>query len=95
MAGMTVVECYGIVGMAATKATDGLIELLKRDNLSRGVRVTTRDDQVTIDLYVIVEYGISITAVCKSVIETVKYKVETFLGIPVESVNVHVQGVRV
>ena len=40
LAGMTAVECYGVVGMASTKATDGLNELLKRENLARGVKVT-------------------------------------------------------
>ncbi len=95
LAGMTAVECYGVVGMASTKATDGLIELLKRENLARGVKVTTADDSVMIDLYVIVEYGISINAVCTSVLDTIKYKVETLMGIPVTKIHVHVQSVRV
>ncbi|MGI6004752.1 MAG: Asp23/Gls24 family envelope stress response protein [Christensenellales bacterium] len=95
LAGLAVVECYGVVGMAATRATDGLSELLKRENISRGVKVTTQGDQVAIDLYVIVEYGTSITAVSSSVIDTVKYKVESLMGISVARVNVHVQGVRV
>ena len=95
LAGMTAVECYGVVGMASTKATDGLIELLKRENLARGVKVTTSNDSVTIDLYVIVEYGISINAVCTSALDTIRYKVETLMGIPVANIHVHVQGVRV
>ena len=95
LAGLSVVECYGVVGMAATRATDGLSELLKRENLSRGVKVTTNGDEVAIDLYIIVEYGTSISAVCSSIIDTVKYKVESLMGIHVFCVNVHVQGVRV
>ena len=93
--GHTALECYGVVGMASTKATDGLIELLKRENLARGVKVTTSNDSVMIDLYVIVEYGISINAVCTSVLDTIRYKVETLMGIPVTNIHVHVQGVRV
>ena len=95
LAGMTAVECYGVVGMASTKATDGLNELLKRENLARGVKVTTADDSDMIDLYVIVEYGISINAVCTSVLDTIKYKVETLMGIHVSKIHVHVQSVRV
>ena len=95
LAGMTAVECYGVVGMASTKATDGLNELLKRENLARGVKVTTADDSVMIDLYVIVEYGISISAVAAAIIETVKYKVEHYTGIPVGRVNVCVEDIRV
>lgn len=88
-------ECYGIVGMASKRATDGLVELLGRENLSRGVKVHTHDDQITIDLYVIVEYGISIAAVARNIIETVKYNVENFTGMNVNRVNVMVEGVRV
>ncbi len=95
LAGMTAVECYGVVGMASRKATDGLIEMLKRENVARGVKVTTTDDSVMIDLYIIVEYGISINAVCSSLLDTIKYKVETLLGIPVTKIHVHVQSVRV
>ena len=95
LARMTAVECYGVVGMASKKATDGLNELLKRENLARGVKVTTADDSVMIDLYVIVEYGISINAVCTSVLDTIKYKVETLMGIHVSKIHVHVQSVRV
>jgi uncharacterized alkaline shock family protein YloU len=94
-AGLTVMESYGVVGMAATRASDGIIELLKRENASRGVRVTTSGDEVTIDLYIIVEYGISIQTVCNSVLDTVKYSIESLFGIHVANINVHVQGVRV
>ena len=95
LVGLSACECYGVVGMASTKATDGLFELLKRENLARGVRVSTADESVMIDLYIIVEYGISINAVCTSVLDTIKYKVENQMGIPVGNIHVHVQGVRV
>ena len=95
LAGISAIECYGIVGMASKRATDGLVELLGRENLSRGVKVHTKDDQITIDLYVIVEYGISIAAVAKNIIETVKYNVENFTGMSVNKINVMVEGVRV
>lgn len=95
LAGISAIECYGIVGMASKRATDGLVELLGRENLSRGVKVHTQGDQITIDLYVIVEYGISIAAVAKNIIETVKYNIENFTGMSVNKVNVMVEGVRV
>ncbi len=95
LAGLTVVECYGVVGMASTRATDGLYELLKRENLDRGVTVTSENGEVSIDLYIIVQYGISINAVCTSVLETVKYNVEKLLHIPVRKAHVYVQSVRI
>jgi len=95
LAGITAIECYGIVGMASKRATDGLVELLGRDNLSRGVRVHTQGDEIIIDIFIIVEYGISIAAVAKNVIDTVKYNVETLTGLKVNKVNITVEGVRV
>ena len=95
LAGITAIECYGIVGMASKRATDGLVELLGRDNLSRGVRVHTQGDEIIIDIFIIVEYGISIAAVAKNVIDTLKYNVETLTGLKVNKVNITVEGVRV
>ena len=95
LAGISAIECYGIVGMASKRATDGLVELLGSDNLSRGVKVVSQGNEVSVELYIIVEYGISIAAVAKNVIETVKYNVENLTGATVKKVNITVEGVRV
>ncbi|MGI6538583.1 MAG: Asp23/Gls24 family envelope stress response protein [Caldicoprobacterales bacterium] len=95
IAGLAAIGCYGIVGMASKRATDGLVELLGSENLSRGVKVTTQGNEVVIDLFIIVEYGISIAAVAQSIIDTVKYKIESLTGTTVKKVNVKVEGVRV
>ena len=56
---------------------------------------TDNSDVVTIDLFIIVEYGVSIAAVASSIIQTVKYKVEKATGLTVKQVNVMVNGIRV
>jgi len=95
LAGVTAVKCYGIVGMASKRASDGIVQLLGIENLSRGVKVQTTEDDIEIDLYIIVEYGVSISTVAKNVIETVKYSVENYTGLTVDRVNVFVESVRV
>jgi len=95
IAGYTAVENYGIVGMSARKAGDSFFELLGRENIRKGVSVTVSEDACVIDLYVIVEYGVSIHAVARNVIENVTYRVREYAGLAVSSVNVHVEGVRV
>ena len=92
-AGMTAVECFGIVGMAAVSMKDGLVKLLKRESLAHGINV--EDNRLTIDFHVIVAYGVSICAVSDNLMATVKYKVEEFTGMSVEKINVFVEGVRV
>ena len=82
VAGYAALDCYGIVGMASKRSTDGIVQLMGRENLGRGVKIRTSGDKVDIDLFIIVEYGISISAVAAAIIETVKYKVEHLTGIP-------------
>ena len=95
VAGYAALDCYGIVGMASKRSTDGIVQLMGRENIGRGVKIRTSGDKVDFDLFIIVEYGISISAVAASIIETVKYKVERFAGVPVGRVNVCVEDIRV
>ena len=90
------VECFGIVGMAAVNMKDGLVKLLKRDYLTHGISVTIEDENlINIDFHVIVAYGVSICTVSDNLIETVKYKVESFTGMKINKINIYVEGVRV
>ena len=95
-AGSVAVECFGIVGMAAVNMKDGLVKLLKKDYLNHGINVTIdADHEINIDFHVIVSYGISISTVSENLIETVKYKVESFTGLKIKTINIYVEGVRV
>ena len=95
-AGSVAVECFGIVGMAAVSMKDGLVKLLKRDYLTHGISVLIEDEnQITIDFHVIIAYGVSIATVSDNLIETVKYKVESFTGMKINKINIYVEGVRV
>lgn len=95
LAGIIAMECYGLVGMASRRATDGIVELLGRDNLSRGVKIRWDGEEVIVELFVIVEYGVSISAVASNIIENVKYNLENMTGLYVNRVDVTVQGIRV
>ena len=95
-AGSVAVECFGIVGMAAINMKDGLVKLLKKDYLSHGINVTVdENNMINIDFHVIIAYGVSIATVSDNLIETVKYKVETFTGMKINKINIYVEGVRV
>lgn len=88
-------ETYGIVGLAAQNVKDGIYELLKVENNTKGVAVKLNNDRVVIDLTVIMEYGVRIAVVAENIIDKVKYNVESNTNLKVESVNVIVQGIRV
>ncbi|MDR1643386.1 MAG: Asp23/Gls24 family envelope stress response protein [Clostridiales bacterium] len=95
IAGMAAIDCYGIVGMAAKNVKDGLVQLLKMESLTKGIRLKVTECSVAIDLHIIVEYGTNIAAIADSIISTVKYRVEENIGMPVEDVNIFVEGVRI
>ncbi len=95
-AGSVAVECFGIVGMAAINMKDGLVKLLKKDYLTHGISVNVdENNMINIDFHVIISYGVSIATVADNLIETVKYKVETFTGMKINKINIYVEGVRV
>ncbi|TFE02720.1 Asp23/Gls24 family envelope stress response protein [Jeotgalibacillus salarius] len=96
VAGGAAIECYGIVGMASKhQVRDGLTDILRRENFTRGVIVRQDGDKVTIDMYIIVGYGTKISEVAHNVQSSVKYTLDKTVGLSVEAVNIFVQGVRV
>ncbi|MBO4337393.1 MAG: Asp23/Gls24 family envelope stress response protein [Lachnospiraceae bacterium] len=94
-AGNVANECFGIVGMATANVSDGISRLVKKENLSAGVTVKNNGERLKIDFHLIVAYGVNIKAVTDNLISTVKFKVEEFTGLPVEKINVFVEGVKV
>ena len=95
-AGSVAVECFGIVGMAAVSMKDGLVKLLKKESLTKGIQVGISDEnKITLNFHVVVAYGVSISAVTDNLISNVKYKVEEFTGMSVDKINIYIEGVRV
>ena len=95
VAGYAALECYGIVAMSSKRAKDGFVEWLGRENLTKGVQINITDEGIDIDLFIIVEYGISIVEVCKIIKSQVCYKIENMTGARVRRVNISVEGIRV
>ena len=97
-------ENNGVISLTGTTIT-GLKEgtttikyndsYLKKDSLTKGIKVTVVDKTVSLDMHVIVEYGVNINTVCDSVISNVKYQVKQLTGLEVENINVFVEGFRV
>lgn len=93
--GAAVTDNYGVVGMVSKNFfRDNLIEILKKDNYTKGVVLSQVADKVAVDVYILVSYGTKISVICRNIQESVKYHVETSLGFELDYVNVHVQGVK-
>ena len=95
VAGYTALDCDGVVDLISTSFKDSISELLKKRSFGKGIKITSYENRIFIDVYCILKYGVSISAVAESMKKSIKYKVENFTGMIVDTVNVHVVGVRV
>ena len=95
LAGYAALECYGVVGMAAPSAADGIAKILPASRLRRGVVVTTTDAGVHVALYVVIEYGTNINTVSQNLVDQVTFVLKEYARVPLDGVEVHVQGVKV
>ena len=87
--GAAATSCYGVKGMAYRSKTDGLVHLLRRESMSKGVKITYHeDDSISIELHIIVDNGVNLMAVSRSIQSEVKYNVNRLTGIEVRSVTV-------
>lgn len=94
IAGLAAMESYGIVGMAAKSTTEGIFELLRLENFSKGIKVEDTPEGVNIELHVILQYGVRISTVAENIIENVKFNVEEFTDLKVADIDVFVEGIR-
>ena len=94
-AGAIATECFGIVGMASVNMKDGLVHLLKKESMTRGISVSVQNNKLNLDFHIIVSYGVNIVAVSDVLIETVRYQLEQYTGLQADKVNVFFEGVKV
>jgi uncharacterized alkaline shock family protein YloU len=93
--GWTVLECYGVVGMASPNLRQGVASLLSRDRLHQGIRVRQAAEELHLKVYVILEFGLNVAEVAGNVRSQVAYTVEKMVGRPITTLRIYVQGVRV
>ena len=89
--GAAATNCYGVKGMAIRSTTDGLVHLLRRESMSNGVKVTYHEDgSISLELHIIVDNGVNLMAVSRSIMSEVKYNVSRATGVEVRNVDVFV-----
>ncbi|HEY4400182.1 MAG TPA: Asp23/Gls24 family envelope stress response protein [Lactobacillaceae bacterium] len=91
--GGSAIENPGVVGMASKSLRDGFNQILNRENYAKGIVVQQDDNGISVDVYIIAQYGTKLSEISKSVQNKVKYNLDNLLGIHVAAVNVIVQGV--
>ena len=93
LTGDTATKCFGVKGMAVRSVTDGLVHLLKRESMGKGVHITyNEDDTVSIELHIAVDQGVNIPVISESIIDQVRYKVAHATGVEIKSVDVFIDS---
>ena len=96
IAGTAATNCFGVKGMAARSVTDGVYHLLRKESMSKGVRVIFHEDNtISIDLHIMVDHGVNLTAVGASIISEVRYIVTKCTGTEVRAVNVYIDSMMI
>ena len=96
IAGTAASNCFGVKGMAARSVTDGVYHLLRKESMGKGVRVElNEDDSINIDLHIMVDHGVNLTAVGSSIISEVRYVVNNCTGPEVRAVNVYIDSMMI
>ncbi len=85
-------ESYGVVGIASPRLHNGQAILLESEQSNQGVQMRIVNDQIMLDVYVVLEYGLRISVIAHNIMSGVKFSIEKMLGVPVAQVNVNVQG---
>lgn len=87
-------DCYGIVGVATSNLKNSLKTYISGGGKKKGVNITTENDGIIIDMYIVVRYGVNMAEVARSAMSTVKYKVEELTDYKVKKVSVNVVGIQ-
>jgi len=94
LVGYAAMESYGVVGMAAPSLQDGFAKLLPARALRRGVTIKSDEGGISANLYVIIEYGMSLSTVSNNLADRVRFVLEVYAGLEVKAITVHVQGIH-
>ena len=85
-------ECYGVVGITAPRLHNGQAVLLPPEQTNQGVQVRVANEQIIVEVYVALEYGLRMSEIANNIMSSVKFSIEKMLGVQVAQVNVNIQG---
>ena len=87
-------SCFGVKGMASRAKEGGMWQLLHRDSMSKGVNVVLSEDaaSISLELHIVVDHGVNLSALCDSIMSEVSYKVVSATGIEVQDINIYIDS---
>ena len=94
LAGDAATSCFGVKGMVGRAKDSGPFQLLRRESMSKGVTVHFDEDgAIALELHIGVDRGVNMSAVAKSIVNEVSYKLSKSAGVPVRRVDVYIDSI--
>ena len=94
LAGEAATGCFGVKGMVACSKESGRWQLLRRESMSKGVKVETYEDgSLSLELHIGVDRDVPMCTIAGSIINEVSYKLGKSTGVPLRSVDVFVDAI--
>ena len=96
IAGNAATKCFGVKGMAIRSVSDGLVHLLRRESMAKGVLVRVNEDEsISIELHIIIDQGVNIPALGASIVSEVRYIVSKQTETKVRDVDVVIDSIMI
>lgn len=93
IAGIAASEVEGVASMRGDFAS-GVVEMFGRKSHSKGVKVDLSDQQVKVDVYCVLNFGVSIPKVAKQIQENIHQAILNMTGLETDEINVHIVNVQ-
>ena len=94
LTGDAATHCFGVKGMTVRTVTDGIVHLLKRESMGKGVHVTYNpDNSISVELHIAVEQGVNIPVVSESIKDEVRYKLTKATGVELRRIDIYVDSI--
>ena len=93
IAGIAACDVEGVAGMCGG-FKDGIVDLLGKKNFTKGVKVAVNEKAVTVDIAIVVDYGVKLPEVCANIQDSVSKALETMTGLTVTDVNIAVEVLK-
>jgi len=93
LTGDAATNCFGVKGMTVHSVTDGLVHLLRKESMGKGVHITCNNDNtISIELHIAVDQGVNIPVICESIKDRVRYQVTKGTGVEVKRIDIFVDS---
>ncbi|MBM7598001.1 putative alkaline shock family protein YloU [Virgibacillus halotolerans] len=91
--GIAATEVDGLFAMRGNFAT-GVVERFGKKAHSKGVKVELTNSGILIDLYVVLNFGVSIPKVAEKLQSNIRQTLKNMTALEIDEINIHVVGIQ-